>query len=229
MRFTQILILIMVSLLLSACAVNAKAHYASVSDMRIEPIPSNGIHRVVHGETLYSIAWRYGLDYRKLANQNGLVRPYYVKTGQRIYLRGQSPHKMTVAAAQPAMLPDKEPTAPVKHWHWPAHGVVVGSFTSTNRGINIEGKAGDPVYAAADGKVVYSGNRLRDYGNLIIIKHNSAFLTAYANNKLVFVREGEWVRSGQKIAEMGYTGKKHITLHFEIRRNGEPVNPMQYF
>jgi lipoprotein NlpD len=94
--------------------------------------------------------------------------------------------------------------------------------------MNIVGNAGDPIYAAAGGKVVYSGNGLRGYGNLIIIKHNSQFLTAYAHNQKNLVSEGQQVNAGQVIAEMGKTGSRRIMLHFEIRREGLPVNPADY-
>ncbi len=97
-----------------------------------------------------------------------------------------------------------------------------------NKGINIGGRLGAPIYAAAAGQVVYSNHGLRGYGNLIIIKHNSSFLTAYAHNSVVLVKEGDWVQGGQRIAEMGSTGAVRTMLHFEIRRNGKPVNPLSY-
>jgi lipoprotein NlpD len=122
----------------------------------------------------------------------------------------------------------REPTAAVKRWLWPAAGPILENFSSLNKGINIGGSVGTPILATAPGKVVYMGNGLRDYGNLIIIKHNNDFLTAYAHNSKVLIREGDWVQAGQKIAEMGNTGSKKVMLHFEIRRNSRPINPLRY-
>ena len=121
-----------------------------------------------------------------------------------------------------------EPTALVKYWQWPARGRIIGYYSASNKGINIGGHKGDPVYASAFGKVVYAGNGLRGYGNLIIIKHNARYLTAYANNNKLLVDQDAIVKRGQKIAEMGSTGTNRVKLHFEIRQNGSPVNPLSY-
>ena len=111
----------------------------------------------------------------------------------------------------------------------PVKGPVIASFNdSTNKGINISGAAGDPVRAAADGRVVYAGNGLRGYGNLIIIKHDATYLTAYAHNRALMVKEGDSVTRGQKIAEMGSTDAPRVMLHFEVRQQGKPVDPMKY-
>lgn len=112
------------------------------------------------------------------------------------------------------------------NWVWPAQGPIVAAFDeSRNKGLAIGGKAGDAVIAAADGKVVYAGSGLRGYGNLIIVKHNETFLTAYAHNQTLLVREDQSVRRGQKIAEMGSTDADRVQLHFEIRRRGKPIDP----
>lgn len=112
---------------------------------------------------------------------------------------------------------------------WPVRGPVLNSFDdSKNKGINIGGATGDPIKAAADGRVVYAGNGLRGYGNLIIIKHNATFLTAYAHNRALMVKEGDAVTKGQKIAEMGNTDSDRVMLHFEVRREGKPVDPLKY-
>lgn len=114
-------------------------------------------------------------------------------------------------------------------WIWPAQGATVGGFDEVkNKGIDIAGKAGDPVLAAADGRVVYAGSGLRGYGNLIILKHNNTYLTAYAHNRSLLVKEEQTVRQGQKIAEMGNTDADQVKLHFEIRRQGKPVDPVRY-
>ena len=114
-------------------------------------------------------------------------------------------------------------------WLWPAQGTPVAGFDEVkNKGIDIAGKAGDPVLAAADGRVVYSGAGLRGYGNLIILKHNNTYLTAYAHNQTLLVKEDQSVRKGQKIAEMGNSDADRVKLHFEIRRQGKPVDPAKY-
>jgi len=111
-------------------------------------------------------------------------------------------------------------------WMWPASGAVVARFDDVkNKGLAIAGKAGDPVYAAADGRVVYAGSGLRGYGNLVIVKHNATYLTAYAHNQALLVKEDQVVRKGQKIAEMGSSDSDRVQLHFEIRKQGKPIDP----
>lgn len=112
---------------------------------------------------------------------------------------------------------------------WPAAGAQIAGFDEArNKGLDISGKAGDPVIAAADGRVVYAGGGLRGYGNLVILKHNNTYLTAYAHNQTLLVKEDQNVRRGQKIAEMGSTDADRVKLHFEIRRQGKPVDPARY-
>ncbi|MCX4165169.1 MULTISPECIES: peptidoglycan DD-metalloendopeptidase family protein [Paraburkholderia] len=112
---------------------------------------------------------------------------------------------------------------------WPARGPILGTFDDAkNKGVNIGGAAGDAVTAAADGRVVYAGNGLRGYGNLIIIKHDATYLTAYAHNRALMVKEGDAVTKGQKIAEMGNSDSDRVMLHFEVRRQGKPVDPLKY-
>ncbi|WP_333974777.1 peptidoglycan DD-metalloendopeptidase family protein [Burkholderia cepacia] len=112
---------------------------------------------------------------------------------------------------------------------WPARGPVLNGFDDAkNKGVNIGGTAGEAVKAAADGRVVYSGNGLRGYGNLIIIKHDATYLTAYAHNRALMVKEGDAVTKGQKIAEMGNSDSDRVMLHFEVRRQGKPVDPLKY-
>jgi lipoprotein NlpD len=136
----------------------------------------------------------------------------------------------TAAAAPPT--PPAATAAPARdreddiNWMWPASGPVASTFDdSRSKGLAITGKAGDPVYAAADGRVVYAGSGLRGYGNLVILKHNNTYLTAYAHNQALLVREDQSVRRGQKIAEMGSTDAERVQLHFEIRKQGKPVDP----
>lgn len=237
----------MLAVFLWACSENKT--YVPVADATsIERIPKKGIYKVRRGETLYSIAWRYGLDYRDLAALNHLSSSSHILSGQIIYLRRpaynaahptsimtkpQYPRAATQtfnkrSLSKPYFESAKEPNATVTYWQWPAVGRVIGSYSAINKGINIAGQRFEPVYASAAGKVVYSGNGLRGYGNLIIIKHNSTFLTAYAHNTKNLVTEGESVRIGQVIAEMGDTGARRVMLHFEIRRSGLPVDPLDY-
>lgn len=125
---------------------------------------------------------------------------------------------------EPAAKDPREADEP--NWQWPANGPLLGSFEEGKRkGLVIGGKAGDPVLASADGRVVYAGSGLRGYGNLVIIKHNAEYLTAYAHNQTLLVKEDQAVRKGQKIAEMGSTDAERVQLHFEIRKQGKPVDP----
>lgn len=115
------------------------------------------------------------------------------------------------------------------NWMWPANGTVLAAFDEVkNKGLDIGGKAGEPVFAAADGRVVYVGAGLRGYGNLIILKHNNTYLTAYAHNQTLLIKEDQSVRRGQKIAEMGSSDSDRVKLHFEVRRQGKPVDPAKY-
>jgi lipoprotein NlpD len=117
----------------------------------------------------------------------------------------------------------------VKRWRWPAKGKVVTSFSrSGGKGIDIAGKFGQVIVAASDGSVVYSGSGLIGYGQLIIVKHNKRYLSAYAHNNKILVKEGDTVKGGQRIAEMGRSGSNRAMLHFEIRRDGKPTNPVRY-
>ena len=137
------------------------------------------------------------------------------------------------AAVAPSPAPEPRPAAATGEddigFIWPASGPLLAGFDEArNKGYDIGGKAGDPVLAAADGRVVYAGAGLRGYGNLIILKHNNTFLTAYAHNQTLLVKEDQAVRKGQKIAEMGSTDADRVKLHFEIRRQGKPVDPVRF-
>ena len=136
-------------------------------------------------------------------------------------------------ASAPASAAPAAPAAPAGEdevaFIWPGAGVVIAGFDEAkNKGLDIGGKAGDPVVAAADGRVVYAGAGLRGYGNLVILKHNNTYLTAYAHNQTLLVKEDQTVRKGQKIAEMGNSDADRVKLHFEIRRQGKPVDPAKY-
>lgn len=243
MRVFQSIIYVVIAFLLFSCSTGKQGHVTVRDASNIEAIPKKGFHRVVANETLYSIAWRYGLDYRAVAQRNHLSAPYAIYPGQNIYLRGpsakiksnvtpasssSSTHSISPKKRIAKQSVEREPVSAVAMWRWPAQGTVIAGFSEMNKGINIGGRSGDGVYATAAGKVVYSGDGLRRYGNLIIIKHNSTYLTAYAHNKVNYVKPGDWVSAGQKIAQMGNTGTTRVMLHFEIRRNGLPVNPLVY-
>ena len=219
------------------CACSETANFAPVTDIHsIESLPQSGTHRVVKGETLYAIAWRYGMDYRYLAECNHIPSSYVIQAGQLIYLheRELSQAKINNHRIEKLVITEKkivlaEPNFSTLNWKWPAKGKIIRTFSGSNKGVDIVSHIGEPIYAAASGKVVYCGNGLRGYGNLIIVKHNSLYLSAYAHNKKIFVRNGEWVKKGQVIAEMGGTGTDIVKLHFEIRRAGKPINPLSLY
>lgn len=208
------------------------------------------LYRVNKSETLYAIAWRYGLDYRELARWNNIDAPYTIYPGQELILidperlpahrrpavepspprRSSGSHAQVARTSQPAPAPPEE-LPPPKAFQWPADGKVIATFKgskSISQGIDIMGRAGQAVVAAAGGKVVYSGNGLNGYGNLVIVKHNDTFLSAYAHNSKLLVNEGDMVESGQQIAEIGMLDPSTPALHFEIRKQGKPVDPLKY-
>ncbi len=216
-------------------------------------------HQVQEGETLYGIAWLYGLDYQMLAQNNGLKEPYAIGVGQKLNLVKKSvkqapivadtkdttakpPSRKTVAQNNKSVYRSKhksetkkvsESILPqrVKRWVWPTKGTIVGTFSTAEagiKGIEIANAIGTPVVSAAEGKVVYSGNALRGYGNLVIIKHTDHFLSAYAHNNKILVQERDIVQAGQPIAVMGDSGTNSAKLRFEIRYNGKSLDPLKY-
>jgi lipoprotein NlpD len=201
---------------------------------------------VKRGDTLYSIAFRYDRDYRELAEANHIYSPYTVKVGQIIrfdpYNKKSSalPRTNFYRSQKP---PTHQPTPPKTRihpfyaqghykqgWLWPAHGRVVANFVPTQgkKGIDIAGQKGEKIYAASNGVVAYAGSGLTGYGNLIIIKHDNQFLTAYGNNSRNLVSEGQVIKAGQVIADMGVVDRRYWGVHFEIRQAGKPVNPINY-
>lgn len=207
---------------------------------------------VQKGDTLFSIAQKQGLTHSQLARWNALYPPYALAVGQT--LRLTPPTDRYTASSKPVIVTPGKTMAPgvtaptidkravpaadsvpfkytaVASWHWPVRGQIIKTFDGSDtarKGIAIAGKSGQPVLAAAGGRVVYSGNGLISYGNLIIIKHDDNFLSAYAHNQELLVAEGDEVRADQLIARMGENNGR-AQLHFEIRKNGKPVNPLQY-
>lgn len=185
-------------------------------------------HTVRAGETLYSIAMRYNLDHRHLAQWNGLGDGTYIRQGQKLRLK---PGKAKAGVAPPRAKAVPVKAWPAPRWNWPTAGQVTESYGASPRtesGIRISGRADQPVYAVAAGEVVYAGDGLPGYGQLLIIKHNATWLSAYGFNARLRVQEGSHVSALQHIADMGKTRAGKTQLHFEIRRNGEPVNPQAY-
>jgi lipoprotein NlpD len=205
-------------------------NYAPVSDIHdFDAVPHAGAHTVQAGETLYEIAWRYGLDYRSLAKLNHIKPPYAIVPGQKIYVRGLETKSKTVSPQVSTHAAPQEFYFSSTRWLWPAKGPIITPFSTQNKGVNIAGELGEPILATANAKVVYAGDGLRGYGKLIILKHNSLYFSAYAHCNQLFVHEGEKVKKGQKIAEMGKTGTDKVMLHFEIRKAGKPINPLSLY
>lgn len=222
-------------------------------------------HIVRKGDTLFTLAWQYDLDYLDLANWNNIEEPYVIHPDQHLkltrpagYKKKESwvvakkttksprqtskktlPVQKTVKSVKKRQKKPKHSTTSSRYndniatsslkWRWPTKGKIVRSFSSKkNKGIDISGKVGQAIIATTDGRVVYSGSGLIGYGKLIIIKHNKTHLSAYAHNSRIRVKEGEIVKGGQRIADMGNPVGKSALLHFEIRRSGKPVNPVRY-
>lgn len=194
-------------------------------------------HRVEAGDTLYSVGWRYGEDYRDVAAWNGIAAPYRIREGQILRLVPpesaalRSSSQQTARNSPSSNFYERKRSTITRMWQWPADGtgnLLRHSGTGAPRGLEIVGNSGQAVRAAAAGRVVYTGNSLKGYGNLVIVKHDDEFLSAYAHNRDIVVSEGEEVIVGQKIAEMGRNNNNRTALYFEIRRNGKPEDPLRY-
>jgi lipoprotein NlpD len=206
--------------------------------------PPGGTYTVQRGDTLYSIAFHYGLDYHQLAAWNDVQAPYRIYPGERLRLTPSARSRHAVATTRPyhSTAPAKAKAPPPSsasaaapsrsiQWSWPAHGRLLSTFEQDSalaKGIDIGGSVGEAIRAAASGKVVYTGSGLIGYGKLIIIKHDAHYLSAYAHNQQIFVTQGEQVDKGERVATMGTGRNRHPMLHFEIRYNGNPVNPLHY-
>lgn len=190
------------------------------------PVRSSGTYTVRSGDTLYSIAMRFKLDYRELARWNGIGRDYRIGPGQVLQLQ---PRARTASASPPrSSAPADAVPAPSFKWAWPAAGLSAKSIARPNGGLGltIGGRAEQEIYAAGPGKVVYSGTGLLGYGQLLIIKHDDIYLSAYGYTRAVLVAEGSLVSGGQKVATMGTDPSGVPVLYFEIRVNGKPVDPL---
>jgi lipoprotein NlpD len=209
-----------------------------------------GYYTVKPGDTMIRIGLENGQNWRDIVRWNNLENPNLIEVGQVLRVVPPSADNplvvtrpvnsgsatTTTAAAtpvRPASAPASSPSAAASEddiaWIWPAQGGLLAGFDEVkNKGFDISGKAGDAIIASADGRVVYAGAGLRGYGNLIILKHNNTFLTAYAHNQTLLVKEDQTVKKGPKIAEMGNSDADRVKLHFEIRRQGKPVDPARY-
>ncbi len=229
-------------LLLSACFGHPSA---PVSDL--SPLQSGlTAYKVKKGDTLYSISFRTGKDYKRIAAWNNISAPYLIYVNDQ--LRLTPPPRQTIAQKkQPSpkvktnttskrkptrtqSLPAANLPSKVAKWAWPAKGKLIAKYAKARgiNGIQIAANSATAVNSAAAGQVVYAGTGIRGYGQLLIVKHSEEFLSAYAHNKRILVKEGQRVSRGQQIAEMGSTGTNKTKLHFEIRKNGQPVNPLKY-
>ncbi len=268
------------AVVVSACSFNSsvapiETRNTAPDSASIQPENMAPIYVVKPGDTLYSIAWRAGRDFRQLAQWNHIEPPYTIKYGQRIKLSGtsgatQKPAPSTLEqesvapyqaddAIEVEALPDTSTRQPdsvrgkqsavvpknpvkvrhapparpalgkVKRWMWPAKGKHkrVVSRKRGMDGVAIFGKRGQAVKAAAPGEVVYQGSGILGLGKLVIIKHNETYLSAYAHNDQILVKEGQRINQGQVIAKMGKSDAERVNLYFEIRKNGKPVNPLK--
>lgn len=260
----KLFVILIALLLLVSCASHSPA---PVLDRSKSSAYHPKTHVVIPGDTLFSIAWRYGLKYEILAKHNRIYPPYVIRPSQviRLDIAGaggaivgkQQVGKRDTGVNPVAKASNKKPVSLLKNthnrqenktvknanttnkaqvwgapqWSWPVKGPLLSSFQGSNalnKGIDLGGKLGEPVLAAAGGQVVYSGSGLRGYGKLLIVKHNETFLSAYAHNDRLLVKEGDFVKAGQRIADMGSSGTDRVKLHFEIRRDGTPVDPLKF-
>ena len=248
--------LVVFIMVLTGCA--TPGNYAPVRSYHRDLVNSKKEYIVKKGDTLYSIGFRSRQRYQQLALWNKISAPYHLKVGQKIKLfkpkvkikrklasnvrhknhakkrasshKNRSIRKKRRPASQKTSTNSEDNKKVLKLvCQWPIKKKILKTFSQTGyKGIDISGAVGQKVRSACSGKVVYSGSALHGYGNLLIIKHNHLFLSAYANNRHVFVKEGQHVKKGQVIAEVGRVRGKQASLHFEIRKNGKPVNPVNY-
>lgn len=242
MRFSfKAIVIFLVVIVVSGC-INPRA--GNYNDNR-------GRYLVKTSDTLYSIAWRYGLDYKELAQWNQISVDDTIYPGQRLLLIRPTSAQAAVSADQPVKQPPQTSEVPPessgdtpqsasvstykgsdpRSWLWPTEGRVISTFSAKQldrKGIDIGGKLGQSIVAVADGKVVYSGNGLAGYGNLVIIKHSDTYLSAYAYGQERLVKEGVTVEAGKVIAKMGSLKTSTARLHFQIRKNGKPVDPLRF-
>lgn len=248
-----------VSILIAFCVLFSCASNpgADVDERSSRSMYKGKVHSVSAGETLFSIAWRYGVDSKKLAEFNAIKPPYTIYPSQKIRVdlravsgrstnsgssssiaksnqgkeRSSSDYRSGKGSIVSSKSTSNASLQSALKWQWPSSGKLIALFQSNNgfnKGIDLSGKLGEPVLAAASGRVVYAGSGLSGYGKLLIIKHNETFLSAYAHNDEISVKEGDFVKAGQRIADMGSSGTDRVKLHFEIRSEGSPVDPLKF-
>lgn len=221
---------LIIGLALSGCAGNSSNSEGSYS---------GSVYTVKRGDTLSRISRMTGTSVQDLARLNGISPPYTIEVGQKLKVNGSSSSgsKKSTASKTAKVTPSSAvpqsswPPVGQRCWRWPASGKVVMPYSTAdggNKGIDIAGSRGQPVYAAGSGKVVYVGNQLRGYGNLIMIKHDENYITAYAHNDTLLVNNGQNVKIGQKIATMGSSDADSVKLHFQIRYRATAIDPQRY-
>ncbi|NIY47936.1 amidase activator ActS [Cedecea colo] len=235
-KWKRNVIVLLLGLLLAACSSN-KASTSKAGSY------SGSVYTVKRGDTLYRISRMTGSSVGALASLNGISAPYTLEIGQKIRVKrsgGSTAKKKTAVAksAKPRSSSSNTSVAKVaappvgaRCWRWPASGKIIEPFSSSdggNKGIDIAGARGQPIYASAAGTVVYVGNQLRGYGNLVMIKHSEDYITAYAHNDTTLVNNGQKVSAGQKIATMGSSGSDLVNLHFQIRYRATALDPQRY-
>ncbi len=226
----KIIVCLLLSLLLTACSSKKTSNEGTFN---------GSVYTVKRGDTLFKISRMTGTSVGELAKMNNLPPPYKLLVGQRLRTKGTANRGRTknVVTAKnkisaPAALP-KVALPPVgsRCWLWPAKGKVVDAYSYSdggNKGIDIAGSRGQPIYASGPGSVVYAGNQLRGYGNLVMIKHSEDYITAYAHNDTILVSTGQKVKAGQKIATMGSSGSTSVLLHFQLRYRATAIDPQRY-
>jgi len=227
----RIAISLAIALLIAGCSGNKSSDPGSYS---------GNVYTVKRGDTLYRISRMTGTSVKDLARLNNISAPYTIEVGQRLKVNGttktaSSSRKSSgkTAAVTPSSAVPQSSWPPVgqRCWRWPTSGKVILPYSMAdggNKGIDIAGSRGQPVVASGAGTVVYVGNQLRGYGNLVMIKHGEDYITAYAHNEALLVNNGQKVKAGEKIATMGSSGADGVQLHFQIRYRATAIDPQRY-
>lgn len=245
LNILKVLLLFISALVLVACSSSQHVPVVESSVIEKKP-PANQRYVVQKGDTLYGIAQRYSLNYIRLAQANNIPAPYHIFPGDTLFLR-EAPRLATAPAVKPASKPTAKPAAtksaaakpapkPAENsvpytqpgpWIWPVKGKIIKTFDNgLNKGVDVVAAIGTPIRSSKAGTVIYAGSQLKGYGNLIIVRHDARYLSAYAHNREIFVKEGQQVNQGDVIAELGMSGTQTPKLHFEIRQDGKPINPL---